>query len=134
MIGNVGSLVESMNAANNAKLHQNTANTTSENFKNYLNAALLNSQSGLFSSGLSSGYSYFNPISGSIWQTVVLEALRDELKKGKESEEKKGSDSEKDTFDTQAQKTKKEDCARIRVIRRYQSPVLEESKKGGILL
>ena len=111
MIGNVGSLVESMNAANNAKLHQNTANTT-----------------------LSSGYSYFNPISGSIWQTVVLEALRDELKKGKESEEKKGSDSEKDTFDTQAQKTKKEDWARIRVIRRYQSPVLEESKKGGILL
>lgn len=134
MIGNVGSLVESMNAANNAKLHQNTANTTSENFKNYLNAALLNSQSGLFSSGLSSGYSYFNPMSGSIWQTVVLEALRDELKKENESEEKKGADSEKESFGTQAQKTKKEDWARIRVIRRYQPPVLEESKKDGILL
>ena len=139
MVGNVGQLVESMNAANNAKLTQNTANTNSGNFKNYLDTALLNSRSGLltnglFSSGLSSGYSYLNPLSGSVWQTAMLEALRDELKKGRSSEDKESEDLQEESSDSQTQKTKKEDWARIRVIRRYQSPVLEENKKEGILL
>ena len=139
MVGNVGQLVESMNAANNAKLNQNTANTNSGNFKNYLDTALLNSRSGLltnglFSSGLSSGYSYLNPLSGSVWQTAMLEALRDELKKGRSSEDKESEDLQEESSDSQTQKTKKEDWARIRVIRRYQSPVLEENKKEGILL
>lgn len=128
MVGNVGQLVESMNAANNAKLHQNTSNSTSDIFKNYLDTALLNSRGGLFSDGLGSGYSYLNPLSGSVWQTAMLEALRDELKKGRESEDEKSDDLEEETSSPKAQKEKKEDWARIRVIRRYQAPMVEGNK------
>ncbi|MCI9427746.1 MAG: hypothetical protein HFI81_08335 [Eubacterium sp.] len=129
MVGNVGQIVESMNAANNARSGQNTANAASPDFKDYLETALLSSRNGLFSSGLGGGYSYLNPLSGSVWQTAMLEALRDELKKGRKSEEKEGETLKEDVSSSQTEQTKKEDWVSIRVIRRYQSPHKEES--GG---
>ncbi len=121
MVGNVGQIVESMNAANNARSGQNTANAASPDFKDYLETALLSSRNGLFSSGLGGGYSY--------WQIAMLEALRDELKKGRKSEEKEGETLKEDVSSSQTEQTKKEDWVSIRVIRRYQSPHKEES--GG---
>ena len=122
MVGNVGQIVESMNAANNARSGQNTANAASPDFKDYLETALLSSRNGLFSSGLGGG-------TGPVWQTAMLEALRDELKKGRKSEEKEGETLKEDVSSSQTEQTKKEDWVSIRVIRRYQSPHKEES--GG---
>lgn len=129
MVGNVGQIVESMNAANHARSGQNTANAASPDFKDYLETALLSSRIGLFSSGLGGSDSYLNPLSGSVWQTAMLEALRDELKKGRKSENGEGETLEEDVSSSRTEQKKKEDWVSIRVIRRYQSPHKEES--GG---
>lgn len=132
MVGNVGQLVESMNAANNAKLQQASsgANANRDNFSDYLDTLLLNSGSGLFS-GVS-GYSSLNSTSGSIWQMVALQSLRDSLKKEKQSEDGEDSESGKNGAVLKESQAKKTEWAKIRVVERYQSPAkdVKESAKG----
>ncbi len=134
MVGNVNGIVESMFAAENARNQQSTANGKSGNFSSYLNSALLNYQTGLLTGGLNSGYSYMNALTGSAWQNVVLEALRDGLKKNRQTDEKEDNAKEAEASSNGVQK-KKSNWATIRVIRHYQSPVLEEENaKKGILV
>lgn len=134
MVGNVNHIVESMSAADNIRNQQSTANGKAGNFSDYLDSALLNYRTGLLTGGLNSGYSYLNALSGSTWQTFVLEALRDELKK-KESD--KTEKTQQDSEDTKSQTStkKKTDWAKIRVIEHYKSPKEEELiKQKGILV
>lgn len=134
MVGNVNHIVESMFAADNIKNQQSTASGKTGNFSDYLDSALLNYRTGLLTGGLNSGYSYLNALSGSTWQTVVLEALRDELKK------KEAAETEDDRRDTEEAKSsasekKKPDWAKIRVIEHYKSPREEElARHKGILV
>lgn len=134
MVGNVNNIVESMFAADNVRNQQSTANGKTDNFSGYLNSALLNYQTGLLTGGLNSGYSYMNALTGSAWQNVVLEALRDGLKKSRQTESaEEESDQESGVSSNEARK--KSDWATIRVIRRYHAPVLEEENtKKGILV
>ena len=91
-------------------------------------------RSGLLTGGLNSGYSYLNALSGSTWQTVVLEALRDELKK-KESDQTEKTKQDSEDTKSQSETKKKTDWARIRVIEYYKSPKEEAMmKQKGILV
>lgn len=134
MVGNVNHIVESMFAADNIKNQQSTANGKTGNFSDYLDSALLNYRTGLLTGGLNSGYSYLNALSGSTWQTVVLEALRDELKK-KEAAETKDDRRDTEEAKSSASEKKKPDWAKIRVIEYYKSPREEElTRHKGILV
>lgn len=126
-------IVESMTAADNIRNQQSTANGKTGNFSDYLDFALSNYQTGLLTGGLNAGYSYMNALSGSAWQTVVLEALRDELKK-KDSDETKENRQEEKESESLASAKKKSDWARIRVIEHYKSPREEQKEKVGILV
>ena len=62
MVGNVNGIVESMYAAENARTQQSAASGKTGNFSGYLDAALLNYRTGLFTQGLFfffSGFSFF---------------------------------------------------------------------------
>lgn len=133
MVGNVNHIVESMHAADNIRNQQSAANAKNGNFSNYLESALLNYRTGILTGGFNSGYSCLNALSGSSWQTVVLEALRDELKK-KQTEEKKDDSQKDEETSALAQAKKKPDWAKIRVIERYKSPKDELSEKTGVLV
>ena len=134
MVGNVNHIVESMFAADNIKNQQSTASGKTGNFSDYLDSALLNYRTGLLTGGLNSGYSYLNALSGSTWQTVVLEALRDELKK-KESAETEDDRRDTEEAKSSASEKKKPDWATIRVINRYKSPTEEAvGKEKGMLI
>lgn len=134
MVGNVNHIVESMSAADNIRNQQSTANGKAGNFSDYLDSALLNYRTGLLTGGLNSGYSYLNALSGSTWQTFVLEALRDELKK-KESDKTEKTRQDSEDTKSQASAKKKPDWAKIRVIEHYKSPKEEELiKQKGILV
>ena len=134
MVGNVNSIVESMSMADNIRNQQSTANGKTGNFSDYLDSALLNYRTGLLTGGLNSGYSYLNALSGSTWQTVVLEALRDELKK-KESDQTEKTKQDGEDTKSQSETKKKTDWARIRVIEYYKSPKEEATmKQKGILV
>lgn len=132
MVGNVGQLVESMNAANNAKLQQSSsnANTSRNNFSDYLDTLLLNSGNSLFS-GVS-GYSSLNSMSGSIWQMLALQSLKDSLKKEKQSDNGEDSGSDGKSGASAGSQAKKTEWAKIRVVERYKSPVkdVKEPAKG----
>ncbi|MBO5372261.1 MAG: hypothetical protein J6A75_06035 [Lachnospiraceae bacterium] len=130
MVGNMSGLsgiVESMFAADKTVNRQNMSNTNTVNFSNYLDAALLNYRSGLlFGNGLGAGYSYLSALSGSTWQSVVVQALKEELKKELESdEENNGEACDKEEIQ-KITKSKKPDWASIRVIQRYESPMKQE--------
>ena len=134
MVGNVNHIVESMSAADNIRNQQSTANGKTGNFSDYLDSALLNYRTGLLTGGLNSGYSYLNALSGSTWQTLVLEALRDELKK-KESDQTEKTQQDSEDTKSQASTKKKPDWAKIRVIEHYKSPREEELvRQKGILV
>ncbi len=133
MVGNVNHIVESMYAADNIKNQQSTANGKTGNFSDYLDLALSNYRTGLLTGGLNSGYSYLNGLSGSTWQTVVLEALRDELKKN-QTKETKETQQENEEASSLASAGKKPDWAKIRVIEHYKSPKEELIKEKGILV
>lgn len=133
MVGNVNQIVESMHMADNIRNQQNTAGGKTGNFSDYLDSALLNYRTGLLTGGLNSGYSYLNALSGSAWQTVVLEALRDELKKKESGETKKSLEDAEET-ESLASEKKKPDWAKIRVIEHYKSPREEPAEKKGILI
>ena len=133
MVGNVNNIVESMYAADNARSYrQAAAASNTETFSDYLDLALLNGRTGLLTGGLSSDYSYRSILSGSIWQTAVLEALRDGLKKNGTEADTKGGQAQGEATAARLSEEKKTDWARIRVIRRYQVPVetAMEEKKG----
>lgn len=136
MVGNVSGIVESYFAADNAKSHQNTtAAQTNSRFSDYLDYALLNSRTGLlFGNGIDSGYSYTNALTGSIWQSMVLKALKEELKKDSETEDTDAALKEAAKSEKTAEK-KKPDWATIRVINRYKSPMEEAvGKEKGMLI
>ena len=134
MVGNVNSIVETMSMADNIRNQQSDANGKTGNFSDYLDSALLNYRTGLLTGGLNSGYSYLNALSGSTWQTVVLEALRDELKK-KESDQTEKTKQDSEDTKSQSETKKKTDWARIRVIEYYKSPKEEAMmKQKGILV
>ena len=128
MVGNVGGIVESMYAADNVKNQQHMAGSRTGSFSDYLDYALLNGRTGLLSGGLGFGSSYLNPLAGSSWQTLVLGALRDELKK-KADEQK--SESAQEEGVSQVRK-KKPDWATIRVVEHYKAPVAESGAGRGI--
>lgn len=132
MVGNVSGIVESYFAADHAKSQQNTAaSQTGSRFSDYLDYALLNSRTGLlFGNGLDSGYSYMNGLSNSMWQSMVLKALKEGLKKDSDAEDTDTS-SQEDTAKAEAKK--KPDWATIRVISRYQSPMAQTAEKGMLI-
>ncbi len=132
MLGNINGIVESFYKADNIKAQQNMAGAKSSGFSDYLDYALLNGRTGLFGeNNLYAGYPYSSPLSGSLWQGVVLDALRRGLKKESEEETKVQQEDEP----IQAEAKKKPDWARIRVIRHYQSPVAREGVENpGILI
>ena len=138
MIGNVNGIVDSVFAAENLRSRQNTVNTKNGNsFSDYLNYALLNAQSGaLFGSGngISSGYAYMNPLSGSIWQTFALKALADGLQKTNPSPAQPAADGQRHENKNESVQTaqQKPDWAKIRVIRYYQSPAEKTPVSRGI--
>ena len=134
MVGNVNGIVESLYAADNVRTQQAATNSKSDNFSNYLNLALSNYQTGLLTGGLGSGYSYLNQLTGSTWQTAVLEALKEGFKKEQKSEDTSSGGQEEEGGANLA-KQKKPDWATIRVIRHYQPPVMDENvKKQGVLV
>lgn len=134
MVGNVNQIVESMFAADNIRNRQSTVGGKTNNFSGYLDSALLNYRTGLLTGGLNSGYSYLNALTGSSWQTLVLEALRDELKK-KESDQAEKTEQDSKDAKSQASVKKKPDWAKIRVIEHYKSPGEEELiRQKGILI
>lgn len=135
MVGNVNQLVESMNAANNARTQQASSSTRSDNFSDYLDTLLLNSRSGLLSGTDGLGYSSLGSMSGSIWQMVALQSLRDSLKKERQSESESGSQSDENSAASKTDKAKKTEWAKIRVVERYQSPAKDAKEPAkGILI
>lgn len=138
MVGNVNSIVESMFSADNVRNQQSTAGKSTGNFSDYLDSLLLNSRAGLLTGGLNADGSYLNGLlgsTGSIWQMAALKALRDELKKAQKTDETEASERENAALESKTASGKKTDWATIRVIRRYQSPVMEQdSKTPGILV
>ena len=137
MVGNVNGIVESMYAAENARSQQGAASGKNGNFSNYLDAALLNYRTGLFTEGLGGSLSnsfYANALYGSTWQNTVLKALKEELEKKDESRETEEAEEDKKSG-TAAYSKKKPDWAKIRVIQRYQAPLYEaKPEKNGIFL
>ncbi len=129
MIGNMSGLsgmVESMFATDKTAIRQHTTNPNTANFSNYLDSALLNYRTGLlFGNGFGSDYSYMQALSGSTWQSVVVQALKEELKKELESDEKNNNKA-KDSDISKTTKDKKPDWATIRVIQRYEAPIKQE--------
>ena len=140
MVGNVNGIVNSMFAAEGAANSRNTARTnTGNSFSDYLDYALLNSRSGaLLGGGIGSNYSYMNGLSGSVWQTIALKALVDEIKKNNQT----ASDTTAAAEDAQqgnskafSKPEKKPDWAKIRVLRYYNAPAVKQSTKSrGILV
>lgn len=131
MLGSVNSIVESMFAADRVKGQQGSVNTQkSGSFSDYLNYALLNSQSGaLFGngSGVGMGYPYTGQLSGSIWQAFALKALADGVQKN--------SQSASGTKESPQQAKEDTDWAKIRVVRYYSSPAGHGQTAGkGILI
>ena len=135
MIGHVNGIVESLAAADNVKSSQNTANTNAGKFSDYLDSALLNYRTGLLTGSGMSNYSYLNALSGTAWQSVVLKALKDELKKELNSDESESTVQEDESAAPNAVKKKKPDWATIRVIQHYKSPRMEENAESkGVLV
>lgn len=134
MVGNVSGMVESYFAADNARSHQTTAaSQTNSRFSDYLNYALLNSRTGsLFGTGQEFGYSYMNGLSNSLWQGMVLKALKEELQKDSDTKGTETS-SQEDAKSTKAEAKKKPDWASMRVINRYKSPMAQEAAKGMLI-
>lgn len=134
MAGNVNGIVESFYAADNVKSQQSTARGQNGNFSDYLNLALSNYRTGLLTGGLGSGlYNnslYFNTLTGSAWQDVVLKALKDELKKNTKSDDAESTAEDGENESVFSAKTAKKDWAKIRVIERYKSP-MKENESGG---
>ena len=84
MVGNVNGIVESMYAAENARTQQSAASGKTGNFSGYLDAALLNYRTGLFTQGLGGGFGnalYMNALSGQTWQSIVLKARKTSWKR-----------------------------------------------------
>lgn len=125
MTGNVSSIVESMFASDSVRNRQNTVNQKNQNsFSDYLNAALLNAQSGtLFgnNSAAAIGYPYGNLLSGSVWQAFAVRALVDGMQKNSSSAPKTSADGQQDGAAV-TERMSKPDWAKIRVIRYYQPP------------
>lgn len=133
MVGNVNGIVESFYAADNVKSQQSTASGQNSDFSNYLNSALLNYRTGLLTGGLSDGLSnslYFNTLTGSAWQGVVLKALKDELEKNNKSGDSESTKEDGENETALSAKTKKKDWAKIRVIEHYKSPMKENESTG----
>ena len=128
MVGNVGGIVESMYAADNVRNQQNAADAKAGSFSDYLDYALLSGRTGLLSGGTGFGYSYLNPLASSSWQTLMLGALRDELKK-KADGEKSGEDKEGEVSQPHR---KKPNWATIRVVEHYKAPVADGAGGRGI--
>lgn len=139
MTGNVNSIVESMFAANSLKNQQNTVSQKNKSsFSDYLNYALLNSQSGaLFGSvsGTGLSYPYTSPLSGSVWQAFALKALADGLNKNNQPASIASENGQEQDPQAAGAKTKKPDWAKIRVVRYYQAPqAAEKQNNPGILV
>lgn len=129
MVGNMhlSGIVESMFAADQTANRQNMTKGNPANFSNYLDSALWNYRSGLlFGNGYGSEYSYLQALTGSTWQSAVVQALKEELKKELENDEKNSNEAEDGGEVPKAAKDKKPDWATIRVIQRYASPMKQE--------
>lgn len=137
MTGNlsgVGSIVESMHTAENLRMQQNTANTKGSSFSDYLDMALLNNRTGLFTgSGINSCYPWYHTFSDYSWKNTIIKALRDELKKESDEEQKKVQ-SEGAKESSSVSRKKKPDWAVVRVIERYQPPVVQTTSESEGLL
>ncbi|MCI9209078.1 MAG: hypothetical protein HFI83_00075 [Eubacterium sp.] len=132
MVGNVNGIVESMYAAENARTQQSAASGKTGNFSGYLDAALLNYRTGLFTQGLGGGFGnalYMNALSGQTWQSIVLKALKDELEKKEQSGHAEGADTQ-DREKSEVSAPRKPDWATIRVIERYRSPLQEDTQNN----
>ena len=134
MIGNVNGIVDSMFAADSLGSRRDTANTkTGSSFSDYLNYALLNSRSGaLFGDGTGIGnVSYLNAMSGSLWQAFALKALVDGIQKNNQTAATDTVQGQQENGSTSAKAAEaKPDWAKIRVIRYYQPPVLQQNPEN----
>ena len=137
MLGNVTGIVDSMFAADNVRSRQNTANTNTKNScSDYLDYALLNSRSGsLLGTGIDSGYSYMNGLSGSIWQTFALKALIDGMQKSSNSAAEGSTTAVSENRAASGLAEKKPDWAKIRVVQYYKAPTVQQNLGNqGILI
>lgn len=128
MTGNVSGIVEAFFPTDRWNSQPRVATETAGKFSDYLDLALLNGRTGLFTGSMQAGtgYPFAQGLSGSIWQTLVLKALQDQLKK---KEEAAGQTQQKDgdAEYARADVKKKPDWATIRVLERYRAPAEENA-------